>query len=175
MSSHMTSEVSKRISIHQDFNILYFVPGFSHLHNPPCRMHQTDAGIFCNMLDDIKRLLDKAKIPMCVTRFSNLWGCLISFPGVKRFLNGVLDSTKRTAADCRSIAMNLPFVVRGVDYEFQLSNKFKLSSGFLETLALVYVMWRWVLGLEEITQSLADILEALEKSFKNCSCVFGKQ
>ena len=57
--------------------------------------------------------------------------------------------------------MNLPFVVRGVDYEFQLSNKFKLSSGFLETLALVYVMWRWVLGLEEITQSLADILEAL--------------
>ncbi len=158
--SVMPSDVSMKLSIHKEYNPLYFVPGFNPLMNPPCRMHQTEGGIFKTMLQDIVALLKMTGGTACQTSFDMLWSCIIPFPGIKMFRNGVCDVANVTASEHRSMSNCLPFVLRGVDEAFHISSKLDRPPGFLEFLACLYLGWRWLLGLETHDDSTLDLLDA---------------
>ncbi len=160
-SSTMPSHVSMRLSIHTEYNPLFFVPGFNPLMNPPCRMHQTEGGIFKTMIGEIVMLLKATGGGACVAMFDKLWSCVIPFPGIKIFRNGVCDVANVTASEHRTMSVCLPFVLRGVDGAFQISEKADRPSGFLEYLAYLYLAWRWVLGLEMHDVESLDLLDGL--------------
>jgi hypothetical protein len=176
--STMTPQDTDRLSIHPEFNALFFVPGFNPMENPSCRMHQTDAGVFKNMLDDIVCVLRAHGGIGCLSRFDSLWSELLPFSGSKTFKQGVTDSALLTAGESRCLSMSLPFVLRGVDEEFQVSLAAGLQRKFLEMISMFYLMWRWLLGEDTLDETslctlsivgseLQLLLETLRKAAKN--------
>jgi hypothetical protein len=124
-------------------------------------MHQTEGGIFKTMVGDIVTVLKATGGGACVAMFDKLWSCIIPFPGIKIFRNGVCDVANVTASEHRSMSVCLPFVLRGVDEAFQISEKADRPKGFLEYLAYLYLAWRWVLGLEMHDEESLDLLNGL--------------
>jgi hypothetical protein len=160
-TSSMTPEDSAMLSIHPEFNALFFVPGFSPLENPSCRMHQTDAGIYKNMIQDIICVLKEHGGQGCLSRFDSLWSELIPFKGWKSFKQGVTDTALLTAGECRCLSMCLPFVLRGIEEEFEVSERAGMEKGFLENVSIIYIAWRWLLGYDSHTDESLDVMTIL--------------
>ena len=174
-TSSMTSKDSADLSIHTEFNMLFFVPGFSPLDNPSCRMHQTDAGVFKSMMDDIVSVLREYGGNGCIARFDAMWDELLSVKGYKTFKSGVTDTTLLTAGECRCLSMNLPFVLRGVDYEYSVSENMGQEKAYLEYVAVVYIVWRWLLELDShddetigILTIMGDLLQLHLEKLRKC-------
>ena len=155
-TSRMPPDISDDISIHPEFNTMFSVPGMNPFNNPSCRMHQTDHGIFKNMLDLTVSFYKKFGYRGSVETFNMLWGALRIFPGMKRFNRGVSDLAYVTANHHRS--MCLPFVCRGMEHCIDTS-RCPLPKLFMERCAITYLSWRWVLGAVGHTASSLDALE----------------
>jgi hypothetical protein len=160
-TSSMSAQDSARLSVHPEFNALFFVPGFNPIVNPSCRMHQTDAGIFKNMMEDVVAVMREHGGPGCISRFDALWSELLPFTGSKAFRQGVTDTALLTAGECRCLSMCLPFVLRGVDAEFNVSEKAGLRTRSLEYVAMIYITWRWLLGEDNHDDSSLETLAIL--------------
>jgi Plavaka transposase len=114
-TSTMTRDVSEELSVHSEFNSLFDVPGLNPFNNPSCRMHQTDHGVFKNLLDLTVRFYKKFGPRGSVNIFNTRWAALRKYPGMKQFHRGVSDLSYVTANHHRWMSMCLPFVCRGLD------------------------------------------------------------
>jgi hypothetical protein len=68
-------------------------------------MHQTEGGIFKTMIGEIVMLLKATGGGACVAMFDKLWSCVIPFPGIKIFRNGVCDVANVTASEHRTMSV----------------------------------------------------------------------
>ena len=148
-TSRMTAAESRRMSLHRDFNWMYFVAGYNPFLNPPCLMHQTDHGIFKLLIGLVVKFVTKYCGSACLQRFDERWTQLKSFPGSKKFPRGVSTLTFVTAGDHRAMSIGLPFVLRGLTPKVGLCKSF-WPPRFLEDLSVTYIAWRWLLGQRDV-------------------------
>jgi hypothetical protein len=154
---NMSKAEGKAISMHSDFNWMFFVPGYNPFENPADRMHQLDHGVFVLMKDLITDTLIRTYPTGSLRRFDSNWASLTRLPGGKIFKRGVSSLAFVACYENRIIAMGLPFVLRGVPHS-SVSNDMSLPSRFLEDISMTYLCLRWLLGSEGYT---LEKLEAL--------------
>jgi hypothetical protein len=160
-SSTMPKEVSQQLSIHPEFNDMFYVPGMNPFNNPPCRMHQTDHGIFKSMLQTIVDFFKKFGGRGAINSFDHRWRGMLRYPGMKSFGRGVSDLKYVTAAEHRWMSMCLPFVCRNLDVELNTTGTSGVPRHLIECMAITYLSWRWMLGAEGHTHVSLHALTAV--------------
>jgi hypothetical protein len=158
MSSTMPPDVSLYLSVHPEFNVMFYVPGLNPFNNPSCRMHQTDHGIFKNLLQTVTDFFKRYGRRGAVNYFDHRWRRLNPFPKMKQFRRGVSSLTYVTATDHRWMTMCLPFAVRNLDVELGTCRDSGLPRHFIERVAITYLAWRWVLGADGQTMASVQTL-----------------
>ncbi len=150
--------------IHSDSNPLHEVPGLDVFGGPPCRMHQTDHGIFVKLLELVMAAVAKErKTPA----FDVRWSELGRVPDLKVFARGVSDLAFVTASEHRAMAMSLPFVLNGL-----LKDERSLIA------SMTYLRWRHALSslsfdrddlrnLEDLGRTLQSDMQSLANELKN--------
>ncbi len=166
MSSSMSRDVSLSLSIHPEFNVMFYVPGLNPFNNPSCRMHQSDHGLFKSLLQTVTDFYKRYGRRGAVNHFDHRWRGLNSFPKMKQFRRGVSSLKYVTATDHRWMSICLPFAVRNLDVELGTCNESGLPRYFIERVAITYLAWRWLLGADGHTMGSVETLSRVGKDLQ---------
>jgi hypothetical protein len=168
-TSTITPHQSKELSIHPEFNPVFFVPGYDPFLNPACRLHQFDQGNYVYVKELVIDFLEKCCVrgSGAIARFDFRWSLLCAYPGGKLFRRGVSSLSWVTGHEHRIMGMGLPFVVRGLEAELGLSTIEGYSDHLMEDLCITYLCMRWLVASDGFTSKRLDALELIIHRFQD--------
>ncbi len=157
----ISREMSKRLSIHQEFSFMPFVPGFNPFMNPADRMHQFDHGVFMQVKELVVEYIKANYSKGSLQEFDRRWGSLARAPGLKIFRRGISSLAFVPCFENRIMAMGMPFVLRGMGDRRLVTADTRMPKRGLEDLCMTYLCTRWLVAQESISMAQLATLSAL--------------